>query len=205
MDPTPWMSLCRNHCSVSSWCQFSHLGAGCCCCSSHRFRNSTSAAVVGGSQHFLSISASWKNPLSCWPMLLWLCCAYQPWEVKRSLCQSSHRPSLVPDLLLQGILPAPLFISLVTVLEVVPKEKKKPEKITPLGQAVVDLLPLLQGTTLSFTASVTTPCSLALSDLCLWIPDYNSAPLDTLTFIALQNLTRGGRGREGSSALRIRP
>lgn len=111
MDPTPWMSLCRNHCSVSSWCQFSHLGAGCCCCSSHRFRNSTSAAVVGGSQHFLSISASWKNPLSCWPMLLWLCCAYQPWEVKRSLCQSSHRPSLVPDLLLQGILPAPLFLS----------------------------------------------------------------------------------------------
>ncbi|NXR80718.1 CFA70 protein, partial [Pycnonotus jocosus] len=34
---------------------------------------------------------------------------------------------------------------LLTVLEVVPKEKKKPEKITPLSQAVVDLLPLLQG------------------------------------------------------------
>ncbi|XP_056359043.1 cilia- and flagella-associated protein 70 isoform X1 [Oenanthe melanoleuca] len=34
---------------------------------------------------------------------------------------------------------------LLTVLEVVPKEKKKPEKITPLAQAVVDLLPLLQG------------------------------------------------------------
>ncbi|NWZ68005.1 CFA70 protein, partial [Acrocephalus arundinaceus] len=34
---------------------------------------------------------------------------------------------------------------LLTVLEVVPKEKKKPEKITPLGQAVVDLLPLVQG------------------------------------------------------------
>ncbi|KAL2298742.1 hypothetical protein Nmel_014337 [Mimus melanotis] len=33
---------------------------------------------------------------------------------------------------------------LLTVLNVVPKEKKKPEKITPLGQAVVDLLPLLQ-------------------------------------------------------------
>ncbi|RLV89506.1 hypothetical protein DV515_00014830 [Chloebia gouldiae] len=34
---------------------------------------------------------------------------------------------------------------LLTVLEVMPKEKKKPETITPLGQAVVDLLPLLQG------------------------------------------------------------
>ncbi|NWZ41334.1 CFA70 protein, partial [Brachypodius atriceps] len=34
---------------------------------------------------------------------------------------------------------------LLTVLEVMPKEKKKPEKITPLSQAVVDLLPLLQG------------------------------------------------------------
>ncbi|NXT71680.1 CFA70 protein, partial [Chaetops frenatus] len=34
---------------------------------------------------------------------------------------------------------------LLTVLEVEPKEKKKPEKITPLGQAVVDLLPLLKG------------------------------------------------------------
>uniref|UniRef100_H0YZR7 Cilia and flagella associated protein 70 n=1 Tax=Taeniopygia guttata TaxID=59729 RepID=H0YZR7_TAEGU len=41
---------------------------------------------------------------------------------------------------------------LLTVLEVMPKEKKKPEKITPLGQAVVDLLPLLQGTALSFTS-----------------------------------------------------
>ncbi|NXI76764.1 CFA70 protein, partial [Rhipidura dahli] len=34
---------------------------------------------------------------------------------------------------------------LLTMLEVGPKEKKKPEKITPIGQAVVDLLPLLQG------------------------------------------------------------
>ncbi|XP_005522857.1 PREDICTED: cilia- and flagella-associated protein 70 [Pseudopodoces humilis] len=34
---------------------------------------------------------------------------------------------------------------LLTVLEVGPKERKKPEKITPLAQAVVDLLPLLQG------------------------------------------------------------
>uniref|UniRef100_A0A8D2PMR2 Uncharacterized protein n=1 Tax=Zosterops lateralis melanops TaxID=1220523 RepID=A0A8D2PMR2_ZOSLA len=40
---------------------------------------------------------------------------------------------------------------LLTLLEVVPKDKKKPEKITPLGQAVVDLLPLLQGTTLNST------------------------------------------------------
>lgn len=88
MGPTPWMSLCTNHCSVSAWCHISHLGAGCCRCRSHWFRNSTSAALVGGSQHFLSISASWKNPLSCWPVLLWLCCACQPWEVKRSMCQS---------------------------------------------------------------------------------------------------------------------
>lgn len=33
-----------------------------------------------------------------------------------------------------------------TVIEVLPKEKKqKEEKITPLGQATVDLLPLLKG------------------------------------------------------------
>uniref|UniRef100_A0A8C3NJA2 Cilia and flagella associated protein 70 n=1 Tax=Geospiza parvula TaxID=87175 RepID=A0A8C3NJA2_GEOPR len=34
---------------------------------------------------------------------------------------------------------------LLTLLEVTSKDKKKPEKITPLAQAVVDLLPLLQG------------------------------------------------------------
>ncbi|NXL20945.1 CFA70 protein, partial [Setophaga kirtlandii] len=34
---------------------------------------------------------------------------------------------------------------LLTLLEVASKDKKKPEKITPLAQAVVDLLPLLQG------------------------------------------------------------
>ncbi|XP_038007216.1 cilia- and flagella-associated protein 70 isoform X2 [Motacilla alba alba] len=34
---------------------------------------------------------------------------------------------------------------LLTLLEVSGKDKKKPEKITPLAQAVVDLLPLLQG------------------------------------------------------------
>lgn len=38
------------------------------------------------------------------------------------------------------------FIFSVTVIEVLPKEKKqKEEKITPLGQATVDLLPLLKG------------------------------------------------------------
>lgn len=78
-----------------------------------------------------------------------------------------------------------------TLLEVASKDKKKPEKITPLAQAVVDLLPLLQGTALSFTASVTTPCSLALSDLCLWTPDYNLSLFDKVTFIALQSLTQG--------------
>jgi hypothetical protein len=37
----------------------------------------------------------------------------------------------------------------VTVIEVLPKEKKqKEEKITPLGQATVDLLPLLKGISL---------------------------------------------------------
>uniref|UniRef100_A0A8C5JQS2 WD repeat domain 90 n=1 Tax=Junco hyemalis TaxID=40217 RepID=A0A8C5JQS2_JUNHY len=35
---------------------------------------------------------------------------------------------------------------LLTLLEVTSKDKKKPDKITPLAQAVVDLLPLLQGT-----------------------------------------------------------
>ncbi|XP_074409083.1 cilia- and flagella-associated protein 70 isoform X3 [Zonotrichia albicollis] len=34
---------------------------------------------------------------------------------------------------------------LLTLLEVTSKDKKKPDKITPLAQAVVDLLPLLQG------------------------------------------------------------
>uniref|UniRef100_A0A8C9NIG0 Cilia and flagella associated protein 70 n=1 Tax=Serinus canaria TaxID=9135 RepID=A0A8C9NIG0_SERCA len=50
---------------------------------------------------------------------------------------------------------------LLTLLEVTSKDKKKTDKIAPLAQAVVDLLPLLQGTVLSFTASMTTPCSLA--------------------------------------------
>ncbi|KAM4764992.1 cilia- and flagella-associated protein 70 isoform 3-T4 [Cyanocitta cristata] len=43
---------------------------------------------------------------------------------------------------LEVIVQKPLLL---TVLEVGPREKKKTEKITPLGQAVVDLLPLLQG------------------------------------------------------------
>jgi hypothetical protein len=41
------------------------------------------------------------------------------------------------------------FFFQVTVIEVLPKEKKqKEEKITPLGQATVDLLPLLKGISL---------------------------------------------------------
>lgn len=44
------------------------------------------------------------------------------------------------------------MISLVTVTEVLPKEKKqKEEKTAQLGQCTVDLLPLVKGTTESTT------------------------------------------------------
>uniref|UniRef100_A0A8C5JVF4 WD repeat domain 90 n=1 Tax=Junco hyemalis TaxID=40217 RepID=A0A8C5JVF4_JUNHY len=77
---------------------------------------------------------------------------------------------------------------LLTLLEVTSKDKKKPDKITPLAQAVVDLLPLLQGTALSFTASMTTPCSLAglevivsTRELLLSATDFSSGNLLSVT------------------------
>uniref|UniRef100_A0A8C5U9K3 Cilia and flagella associated protein 70 n=1 Tax=Malurus cyaneus samueli TaxID=2593467 RepID=A0A8C5U9K3_9PASS len=68
---------------------------------------------------------------------------------------------------------------LLTVLEVGQKDKKKPEKLIPIGQAVVDLLPLVQGTKLNSTAFMTAPCS--LFDLCLWTPEYNLSAFDKAT------------------------
>uniref|UniRef100_A0A8B9DIJ4 Cilia and flagella associated protein 70 n=1 Tax=Anser cygnoides TaxID=8845 RepID=A0A8B9DIJ4_ANSCY len=67
---------------------------------------------------------------------------------------------------------------LLTVIEALQKQKKqKEEKVMPLGQAVVDLLPLLQGTTSIFSSSINISCSPALV-LCSRTPLCKLPPSD---------------------------
>uniref|UniRef100_G3UNY5 Cilia and flagella associated protein 70 n=1 Tax=Meleagris gallopavo TaxID=9103 RepID=G3UNY5_MELGA len=77
---------------------------------------------------------------------------------------------------------------LLTVIEVLQKEKKqKEEKTMPLGQAVLDLLPLLQGTTWTSTASVNASCSLCALEVsvCTKKPLLSASQLSDGNFLSV--------------------
>lgn len=86
------------------------------------------------------------------------------------------------------------------MIEVLQKEKKqKEEKTVPLGQAVLDLLPLLQGTTWTSTASVNASCSLPLLIFAHGLRIINNLLLTKIDFLVFRKLGLKGRG-DGSSS-----
>lgn len=93
-----------------------------------------------------------------------------------------------------------------TVIEALQKQKKqKEEKVMPLGQAVVDLLPLLQGTTSIFSSSINISCSPALVVLCSRTPLCKLPPSDKNGFHGVfRKLGLWGEGGDSScSALEV--